>query len=54
MGAKEETAGFGVRSDALKKGKSVANAVAGGGRELRRVEQWVNGDDLLEKRSHDT
>jgi len=43
-----------MRSDTLKKRKSVAHTVRSGSGQLRRVEQRVDGDDLLEERGHDT
>lgn len=52
--AQEEPAGLSVRSDALEQRERIADAVAGCGGQLRRVQKWVDGDDLLEKRRHDT
>lgn len=43
-----------MRSNTLEKRKSVADTVTGSGGQLRRVEQWVDGDDLLEERGHYT
>ena len=44
----EEAASFGMRCNTLKQCKSIADAIGGGGGQLRRVQQWVDGNDLLE------
>ena len=43
-----------MRRDALEQGERVAHPVGGRRRELRRVEEVVDADDLLEQRRHDT
>jgi len=43
-----------MRGDALEESESIAHAVRGGGRELRRVEERVDRDDLLDQGRHDT
>jgi hypothetical protein len=43
-----------MRSDTLEKRKSVANTVGSSSGQLRRVEQGVDGNDLLEEGGHDT
>lgn len=52
--AEEEGSRLVVGRDALQQGQGVAHPVRGRGRELRRVEEVVDADDLLEKRRHDT
>lgn len=50
----EESASLVVGSNALQQSKRVADPVRGSSGELRRVEQGVDGDDLLEERCHNT
>lgn len=49
----EERAGLAVTSNALQQSQRVADAVRGGSRQLRWVEEWVDRDNLLQERGHD-
>lgn len=49
----EQGARLVMTSNALKQGECITNAVRGGGRELRGVEEGVYRDDLLGQRGHD-
>ena len=52
MGTEEEGSGVLVRGDALEQGQGVANAVRGVGRQSRRGEEGIDGNNLLEKSGH--
>lgn len=52
--AQEEAASLGVRGDTLKKCKSIANTIRSCSGQLRRIEERVDRDDLLQQRGHDT
>lgn len=54
MGSEEEGSGVLVRRNALEQGQGVANAVRGVGRQSRRREEGVDGNNLLEKSGHGT
>lgn len=48
----EESSCLIVRRDTLKQCQCIADAVGGGGGELRWVEESINGDNLLQQGSH--
>lgn len=50
----EEGPSLVVGSNTLKESERIADSVGGGGCELRRVEQCIDRDDLLEERGHNT
>ena len=52
MGTEEEGSGVLVRGDALEQGQGVANAVRGVGRQSRRGEEGIDGNNFLEKSGH--
>lgn len=54
MRIEEQGAGLVVRCHTLEEGEGVADAVGGSRGELGRVEQGVDGNDLLDERGHDT
>lgn len=49
----EERPRFIVRSYTLKQRKSIAHAIRCRGRQLGRIQEGIDGDDLLQERSHD-
>ena len=52
--AEKELPSLVVTSDALQQRESIANSVRGGRSELGRVQKGINGNNLLQKGSHDT
>ena len=49
----EKSARLVVGRDTLEEGQRIADPVGGGRGELRRAQEVVNADDLLQQRSHD-
>lgn len=49
----EESSCLIVRRDTLKQCQCIADAIGGGGGELRWVEESIDGDNLLQQGSHD-
>ena len=50
----KQAASFGVGRDTLKKRKGVTDTIRSSRGQLRRIEQRVDRDDLLEEGGHDT